>query len=811
MTALSKARAKLSCDEYTVGWLCVLDYEYDVSTALLDEEHDTPFKPHDDPSSYTVGRIGGHNVVIAKCTRAGTTNASTAVTHMLRTFDKIRFGLMVGIGGGAADAPGSHDPRRSTTDILLGDVVVSKPEGNHGGILQYDKGRRGPGKFEIESHLNSPGNLLISATDKLSRDHRFKRGNMAGYIEEAQLKLEALGMSHFSFPGRHHDLLFATRYNHPNKTENDCRNCDRAEVVRTSVPRNDPVVHYGLIASGNTVVRDAHMRDTMRREHKVVCFDMEAAGLMNNFPCLVIRGISDYADTHKNDLWQPYAALTAAAYAKDLLALIQPQEIVALDKLTDRLDQINGVLDSSYRKKILDWITPLDFHDEQQRVYVDSVPTGEWLINSDVFEYWADGARCQLRCHGEAGTGKSYLCALIVHHLRLDRPLSPVIHISLSDHEDSQKLQTGVNLLGSMVKQLLLFNTTPENPCKIPTTLRNAYESHCRSETILKQTFEALLDEHKRTYLVIDGLDLCSKDALTILKAYPLELISQDSHVFPPFGGQGVACGVQDAVGLAWRLAILTKVDSLAHSRTLRESLLQAWADERRMGTDNSARLTWQNGELCNKEGSWSLSIQLACLNIVQGFLGALGIRLGPFGADSQGYRGCVGGGFTTEHGGGIKLGQVYVQIRLPDSPILRVELSDQALRRVPTILTLLVVAPMQCPEMEQELDGLLQVLQQSGIDPSVLSEQSIVQFDSSNSLDHLSDASRWPVCRVAPADLLIGYPVRPGYNSNQFMRRLGDTRARYVILRPDNIVIAMSRDLSGLKNSLDALEKTLT
>ncbi|KAG2005207.1 hypothetical protein GB937_008903 [Aspergillus fischeri] len=531
MTALSKARAKLSCDEYTVGWLCVLDYEYDVSTALLDEEHDTPFKPHDDPSSYTVGRIGGHNVVIAKCTRAGTTNASTAVTHMLRTFDKIRFGLMVSIGGGAADAPGSHDPRRSTTDILLGDVVVSKPEGNHGGILQYDKGRRGPGKFEIESHLNSPGNLLISATDKLSRDHRFKRGNMAGYIEEAQLKLEALGMSHFSFPGRHHDLLFATRYNHPNKTENDCRNCDRAEVVRTSVPRNDPVVHYGLIASGNTVVRDAHMRDTMRREHKVVCFDMEAAGLMNNIPCLVIRGISDYADTHKNDLWQPYAALTAAAYAKDLLALIQPQEIVALDKLTDRLDQINGVLDSSYRKKILDWITPLDFHDEQQRVYVDSVPTGEWLINSDVFEYWADGARCQLRCHGEAGTGKSYLCALIVHHLRLDRPLSPVIHISLSDHEDSQKLQTGVNLLGSMVKQLLLFNTTPENPCKIPTTLRNAYESHCRSETILKQTFEALLDEHKRTYLVIDGLDLCSKDALTILKAYPLELISQDCRL----------------------------------------------------------------------------------------------------------------------------------------------------------------------------------------------------------------------------------------------------------------------------------------
>jgi 2-polyprenyl-6-methoxyphenol hydroxylase-like FAD-dependent oxidoreductase len=288
-------------------------------------------------------------------------------------------------------------------------------------------------------------------------------------------------------------------------------------------------------------------------------------------------------------------------------------------------------------------------------------------------------------------------------------------------------------------------------------------------------------------------------------------LIGDAAHVFPPFGGQGVACGVQDALGLAWRLAILTKVGSLAHSRTVLDRLLQAWADERRMGTDNSARLTRQNGELCNKEASWSLSIQLACLNIVDGFLGALGMRLGPFGADSQGYRGCVGGGFTTEHGGGIKLGQVYVQTRLPDAPALRVELSDQALRRVPTILTLLVVAPIQSSETEQELVALPQVLRQSGMDPAVLSEQSIVQFDPSDSSDHLPGASRWPVCRVAPADFLIGYPVRPGYSSGQFMRRLGDARARYVIVRPDSIVIAMSRDLGGLKGSLEVLERSLS
>ncbi|GFF24354.1 3-(3-hydroxy-phenyl)propionate/3-hydroxycinnamic acid hydroxylase [Aspergillus udagawae] len=288
-------------------------------------------------------------------------------------------------------------------------------------------------------------------------------------------------------------------------------------------------------------------------------------------------------------------------------------------------------------------------------------------------------------------------------------------------------------------------------------------------------------------------------------------LIGDAAHVFPPFGGQGVACGVQDAVGLAWRLAVLTKVGSLLHSQARQHGLLQSWASERRLGTDNSARLTRQNGELCNKESSWSLSVQLACVNIVQGFLGALGMRLGPFGKDSQGYRGCVGGGFTAEHGGGIKLGQVYVQTRLPDSSTPKVELSDQALRRVPTILTLLVVAPTQCSKTEQELVALLQVLRQSGIDPSVLSEMSILQFVPSDSSDHLPGGSRWPVSRVASADLLTGCPVRPGYSSSQFMRRLGDSRARYVIVRPDNIVFAMSRDLGGLKSSLDALARSLS
>jgi hypothetical protein len=46
---------------------------------------------------------------------------------------------------------------------------------------------------------------------------------------------------------------------------------------------------------------------------------MEAAGVMDEYPCVVVRGICDYANSHKNKGWQNYAAATAAAYAKGLL------------------------------------------------------------------------------------------------------------------------------------------------------------------------------------------------------------------------------------------------------------------------------------------------------------------------------------------------------------------------------------------------------------------------------------------------------------------------------------------------------------
>lgn len=94
-------------------------------------------------------------------------------------------------------------------------------------------------------------------------------------------------------------------------------------------------------------MKDAVTRDKLSYElGGVLCYEMEAAGLMNNFPCLVIRGISDYSDAHKNDGWRRYAAAVAAAYAKDLLGHLASAKVAQ----TETLNKFMGDLSQGMAK-----------------------------------------------------------------------------------------------------------------------------------------------------------------------------------------------------------------------------------------------------------------------------------------------------------------------------------------------------------------------------------------------------------------------------------------------------------------------------
>lgn len=308
---------QLRRDEYTVGWVCALPVELAAAQEMLDDEYKTP--PYDprDTNIYTCGRVGEHNVVIA-CLPEGQigTNSAAAVAVQLKlTFPETRFGLMVGIGGGVPN---------EEADIRLGDVVVSKPQGCHGGVVQYDSGKATLSGFERTGLLNAPPIVLLNAVTNLRAKYLRGKSNLTGNLAR---------LSHLPKYTREHagvDTLFEATYNHNGGAT--CKACNKDHAIKRAVLGRELNVHYGTIASRNQVIKDAVERDKVSSElGGVLCFEMEAAGLMNAFPCLVIRGICDYADSHKNDQWQPYAAGTAAAYAKELISIIPASEVTHSD------------------------------------------------------------------------------------------------------------------------------------------------------------------------------------------------------------------------------------------------------------------------------------------------------------------------------------------------------------------------------------------------------------------------------------------------------------------------------------------------
>ena len=305
---------RLRYDEYTVGWVCALPDEFTAAQEMLDEEHQDLPPNGNDSNIYALGRIADHNVVIA-CLPAGQigTNSAAAVAMQIKsTFQAIRFGLMVGIGGGVPT---------EEIDIRLGDIVVSHPAKHHGGVIQYDFGKTTPNGFERTGFLNSPPTILLSAINKFQSNQDRGKGSLS-------LHLSKLGrLPKFNRNKVGNDELYEAEYNHIGG--NSCVSCSTTQKIQRMERTNDiPVVHYGTIASGNQVMRDGITRDKISSEFEgVLCFEMEAAGLMNTFPCLVIRGICDYADSHKNKKWQPYAAGTAASYAKELLLVIPAVEV----------------------------------------------------------------------------------------------------------------------------------------------------------------------------------------------------------------------------------------------------------------------------------------------------------------------------------------------------------------------------------------------------------------------------------------------------------------------------------------------------
>lgn len=220
---------------------------------------------------------------------------------------------------------------------------MSEPSRGHGGVIQYDHYRATTQGLQNKSFLSSPSEFLLYALSNLKSLHYQRPPKIAAIIRSLEKTSPFMVLSQgYKHPGSQQDRLFNPDYAHSGG--NNCSNCsEEGEIKRDPRSGTNPKIHYGLIASGNVEVKDASKREEllkhMHEADECLCYETAAAGLMNDFPCLVVRGMCDYSDSHSTYEWRNYAALAAGAFAKELL-LSMDGEIVGKEETA------NGLLDN---------------------------------------------------------------------------------------------------------------------------------------------------------------------------------------------------------------------------------------------------------------------------------------------------------------------------------------------------------------------------------------------------------------------------------------------------------------------------------
>ena len=346
MTEISPPRDR---NGFETAIICALKIEADAVEASFDKYWDDDGDPYGrapgDTNSYTTGVIGRRNVVLAFMPGMGKGSAASVAASIRSSFGGIKIALLVGV---CAGVPNDSDDEHQ---MLLGDVVISK------GLVQYDFGRQIDGGFkrktDVEGNLGRPNQEIRSLLAKLESARGRKRlqdktfGFLADLIQKTSVQ----------YPGAVEDKLYKSSYRHLHHDFLTCTTCARCEeedapacevalksscselncdenmlVRRGRLDRalevvslgkaaeQKPVIHYGLIASGDAVMKSGKHRDKIAAEGKVIAFEMEGAGVCDNLPSVVIKGVCDYGDSHKNKAWQGYASATAAACMKAFLS-----------------------------------------------------------------------------------------------------------------------------------------------------------------------------------------------------------------------------------------------------------------------------------------------------------------------------------------------------------------------------------------------------------------------------------------------------------------------------------------------------------
>ncbi|KAL2803418.1 hypothetical protein BJX63DRAFT_425293 [Aspergillus granulosus] len=330
-----------SRDDFAIAIICALPLEADAVEALFDQYYDRLGKYYGkqrgDSNAYINGRIGKHDVVLCYMPEMGKGSAASVASGLQVSYTGIELALVVGICGGAPSPPDYRE-------IFLGDVIISDS------VIEYDFGRQYPSGFQrkaaTKDMLGRPGRAIRTLLNGLRAENA--RSELQSQTRQYLLTLQQTG-TRWLHPGAS-DILFKSSYLHKHhfhapagcscsrgdSSEEICeealgKSCDDLECDKSQAIRcreiSDSVqasVYIGPVASADTVMKSGRHRDEIVRKENVIGFEMEGAGVWDSVPCLIIKGVCDYADSHKCKLWQAYAAATGASAAKAFLEYWMP-------------------------------------------------------------------------------------------------------------------------------------------------------------------------------------------------------------------------------------------------------------------------------------------------------------------------------------------------------------------------------------------------------------------------------------------------------------------------------------------------------
>ncbi|KAL2844553.1 hypothetical protein BJY01DRAFT_248064 [Aspergillus pseudoustus] len=506
------ASSRLSHVDYTVAWISALPHEMTAGRAMLDQIHPDLPPRSGDTNSYTLGSVHGHNVVMVCLPAMGTNSAVAVVNHLRSSFPNVQYGLMVGIGGGVPSAK---------ADIRLGDIAVSKPVDKYPGVVQYDFGKSiAGGRFEQTGTLNRPPEILLSVLSSLEARYLDLDSPISTIVSE-RLALN-VKMTSFRCPGPDRDQLFESSYEHP-EFEDNCSECDIDRLVkRENRSTTEPIVWYGLIASGNQVMKDGLVRDTLSTKSPILCFEMEAAGIMNYLPCLVIRGICDYCDSHKKKKWQAYAAMTAAAYARLLLSIV-PRAMEGSQVVTSGPSMTPEEIECCRALFVTD--PEEDMSRLKRRKGGHAPGTCTWILDTEQLNLWLGHSSSPEErptifwLHGNPGVGKSTITIAMTEMLRShpsfisgQKTLAYFFCESSSDKHIS-----ATSILRGLLYQLIQQH--PEWVSFLMPKYSIQKDRFFASFDALWSVLLAIAKQNGEIYCIIDALDECTQDSQETLLA----------------------------------------------------------------------------------------------------------------------------------------------------------------------------------------------------------------------------------------------------------------------------------------------------